>query len=54
MPQVQPARQRALFDALLDTLQPGEELVNEVVEISLDADEVVFTGYDLPQANDGD
>ncbi|MGR7996941.1 DUF5615 family PIN-like protein [Xanthobacter sp. ZOL 2024] len=54
VPQVQPARQRALFDALLDTLQPGEELVNEVIEISLDADEAVFTRYDLPQADDGD
>ena len=34
MPQAQPFRQRALFDALLDTLQPGAELVNEVIEIS--------------------
>lgn len=54
VPQVVPARQRALFNALLDTLQPEETLINEVIEISLDFDEVVFTRYDMPQIdNDG-
>ena len=49
VPQVEPARQRALFRTLLDTLQPEEALVNEVIEISLDAEEAVFTRYDLPR-----
>ena len=54
VPQVEPARQRALLDALLDTLQPAEALINEVIEINLDADEAVFTRYDLPQPDNGD
>lgn len=54
VPRIQPARPRAIFDALLETVQPSEELVNEVIEISLDADDAVFTRCDLPQADDGD
>lgn len=48
VPQVAPARQRALFSTLLDTLEPENALVNEVIEISLDGDDVVVTRYDLP------
>ena len=48
LPQVEPARQRALFSGLLDTLGPNDALVNEVIEISLNGVEVVFTRYDLP------
>ena len=51
VPQVVPARQRALFSGLLDTLLPDEALVNEVIEITLDGEEAVFTRYDLPGAN---
>jgi predicted nuclease of predicted toxin-antitoxin system len=47
-PQVSPARQRALFSSLLDTLDPDDALLNEVIEISLDGDEVVITRYELP------
>ena len=52
LPQVDPARQRALFSALLDTLKPDEVLVNEVIEISLDGGEVVLTRYDLPRLDE--
>jgi predicted nuclease of predicted toxin-antitoxin system len=50
--QVVPARQRTLFSTLLDTLQPGDVLINEVIEITLDAGEAVFTRYDLAQADE--
>jgi predicted nuclease of predicted toxin-antitoxin system len=49
--QVEPARQRALFRALLGTLGPEETLVNEVIEVSLEGEEAVFTRYDLPRAD---
>ena len=52
VPQVEPTRQRVLFSGLLDTLGPDEALVNEVIEINLDGEEVVFTRYDLPKADD--
>jgi predicted nuclease of predicted toxin-antitoxin system len=48
VPQVSPARQRALFSSLLDTLAPDDVLLNEVIEVSLDGDEVVITRYELP------
>jgi predicted nuclease of predicted toxin-antitoxin system len=48
VPQVSPARQRALFSSLLDTLDPDDALLNEVIEVSLDGDEVVITPYELP------
>jgi predicted nuclease of predicted toxin-antitoxin system len=51
LPQVVPARQRALFSALLDALGPDEALVNEVIEISLDGEEAVFTRYELPRGS---
>jgi hypothetical protein len=44
-----PARQRALFAGLLDTLGPINALVNEVIEISVDGDDVILTRYDLPE-----
>jgi predicted nuclease of predicted toxin-antitoxin system len=48
VPQVSPARQRALFSSLLDTLDPDDALLDEVIEVSLDGDEVVITRYELP------
>ena len=54
VPQVEPARQRALFSGLLDALGAGEALVNEVIEISLEAEEAMFTRYDLPGAGSDD
>lgn len=50
VPQVEPARQRALFSGLLDMLGPEEALVNEFIEIGLEGGEAVFTRYDLPRA----
>ena len=49
VPQVAPARQRALFSSLLDTLDPDDALLNEVIEISLDGEDVVVTRYELPE-----
>lgn len=48
VPQVVPARQRALFVAVLDILAGGPEPVNEVVEVGLDGDTAVITRYGLP------
>jgi predicted nuclease of predicted toxin-antitoxin system len=48
VPQVEPSRQRALFSSLLDTLEADAALVNVVIEISLEAGNVVFTRYDFP------
>jgi hypothetical protein len=49
VPQVAPARQRALFASLLDTLDPDDVLLNEVIEVSLDSGDVVVTRYELPE-----
>ena len=48
VPQVAPDRQRALFEALLQDIDPGEFLVNEVIEIELDDGAAVITRYELP------
>jgi predicted nuclease of predicted toxin-antitoxin system len=50
LPQVLPQLQRELFALILRELAEGEELVNEVIEISLDGDEAVLDRYVLPQA----
>lgn len=47
VPQVLPARQRELFDAILEELVSAEELLNEVIEITLEDDDVVMTRYTL-------
>ncbi|MFG1303014.1 DUF5615 family PIN-like protein [Xanthobacter autotrophicus] len=48
VPQVTPARQRALFDALLEAISTEAALVNEVIEIVEDAGEAVLFRYSLP------
>lgn len=48
VPQVMPARQRELFDLLLDELAGGLELVNEAIEIRLEDGEAVIDRYALP------
>ena len=49
VPQVLPARQRALFEAVLDELVNVDELLNEVIEISVDEDALEITRYVLPE-----
>lgn len=49
VPQVTPARQRELFDLLLDELADGPEPVNEAIEIRLEDGEAVLERYALPQ-----
>ncbi|MGR7995793.1 DUF5615 family PIN-like protein [Xanthobacter sp. ZOL 2024] len=48
VPQVTPARQRALFDALLEAISTEAALVNEVIEIVEDVGEAVLFRYSLP------
>lgn len=48
IPQVPPSLQRQLFETLLETLDPEEHLINEVIEISVADGEVVFDRYALP------
>lgn len=47
VPQVSPERQRALFATTLEELA-GEELVNQVIELELAGDEIIFKRYVLP------
>lgn len=49
VPQVLPARQRDLFEAVLAELEPEGELVNEVIEITLDGDVAEMARYSLPE-----
>lgn len=48
IPQVKPATQRQLFDALCDELAGGTEPVNEAIEIRLEDGVAVFERYSLP------
>ena len=48
VPQVTPARQRELFDLLLEELASGPEPVNEAIEIRLEDGEAVLDRYALP------
>lgn len=50
VPQVVPALQRDLFDLILRDLAAGEELLNEVVEISIEGEEAVLDRYSLPSS----
>ena len=49
VPQVLPARQREMFDAVLDELANSDELLNEIIEISVEEDALVITRYVLPE-----
>jgi predicted nuclease of predicted toxin-antitoxin system len=48
VPQVVPALQRELFEAVLADLEPNEDLLNEVIEITLDGEAAEITRYTLP------
>jgi hypothetical protein len=48
VPHVPPALQRQLFETLLEALEPGEQLINEVIEISIEDGLAVFDRYTLP------
>lgn len=49
VPQVVPALQRDLFDLILQDLSSGAELLNEVIEITIEEEEAVLTRYLLPK-----
>lgn len=48
VPQVLPARQRELFDAVLEELMADDEFVNEVIEIAIEGEMAIITRYALP------
>jgi hypothetical protein len=48
VPQVAPALQRELFEAILNDLADGGQPVNEAIEIFIAGSEVVIERYDLP------
>lgn len=50
VPQVIPALQRDLFELILQEIASDDELLNEVIEISIEDDEAVLTRYSLPTA----
>jgi predicted nuclease of predicted toxin-antitoxin system len=49
LPQVSPAKQRELFRRVLADLGPGDQLVNEVIEIGIVGGEFEIARYDLPK-----
>lgn len=49
VPQVLPARQREMFDAVLDELANSDELLNEIIEISVEDDALAITRYILQE-----
>lgn len=48
VPQVVPARQRELLDALLAAVANEDALINEVIEIAEEAGEAILRRYALP------
>ena len=48
VPQVRPALQRELFEAVLDTLAGGDHPINEVFEVWIENDEIVIDRYAMP------
>lgn len=46
VPQVVPARPRALLEGPFAVVEGEPDLINQVVDIALDGEEVVFTRYD--------
>lgn len=50
VPQVLPVLQRELFGLILDDLADAQDMVNEVIEVTLDGEEAVLTRYSLPEA----
>lgn len=49
VPQVLPAQQRELFEAVLDELTNDDGLINEIIEISVKGAELAITRYILPE-----
>lgn len=50
VPQVLPAQQRELFALILQDLADTQDMVNEVIEVTLDGEDAVLTRYSLPEA----
>nr|CAD6437721.1 toxin PIN [Rhizobium sp. Q54] len=50
VPQVLPAQQRELFALILQDLADTQDLVNQVVEVTLDGEDALLTHYSLPEA----
>ncbi|ULJ75697.1 DUF5615 family PIN-like protein [Rhizobium gallicum] len=49
VPQVLPVQQRELFTLILQELAETQDLVNEVVEVTIEGDEAILTRYALPE-----
>ncbi|PDS41329.1 toxin-antitoxin system, toxin component, PIN family protein [Rhizobium anhuiense] len=50
VPQVLPVLQRELFALILQDLADTQDMVNEVIEVTLDGEDAVLTRYSLPEA----
>lgn len=50
VPQVLPVLQRDLFALILQDLADTQDMVNEVIEVTLDGEDAVLTRYSLPEA----
>lgn len=49
VPQVLPVLQRELFGLVLQDLADAQDMVNEIIEVSLDGEDAVLTRYSLPE-----
>lgn len=49
VPQVLPVQQRELFTLILQELAETQDLVNEVVEVTIEGAEAILTRYALPE-----
>ena len=50
VPQVLPVLQRDLFALILQDLADTQDMVNEVIEVTLDGEDAVLSRYSLPEA----
>jgi hypothetical protein len=50
VPQVLPVLQRELFALILLDLAGAQDMVNAVIEVTLDGEDAVLTRYSLPEA----
>ncbi|EJZ22750.1 hypothetical protein [Rhizobium sp. Pop5] len=50
VPQVLPVLQRELFALILQDLAGAQDMVNEVIEVTLAGEDAVLTRYSLPEA----
>jgi hypothetical protein len=52
VPQVPPAMQRELFNAILDEFNQADEPVNEAIEVRIEDQQIIIERYALPDTHE--